>query len=161
MFERESTVYSFLLGYGRRLVADIDDARFVDQPAPGVNHPAWLLGHLTIASDFGLRLLGRPRACPKAWHRDFGPGSEPKPDRSAYPSKEELTAALEAGHERVAEAVRTASAEDMALPHEIEFLRNGLPTKADLLSHLMTAHEAMHLGHLSNWRRQMGMPYLF
>ena len=33
-----------------------------------------------------------------------------------------------------------------------------LPTLADLLSYLLSTHEAMHLGQLSAWRRQLGLP---
>jgi hypothetical protein len=29
------------------------------------------------------------------------------------------------------------------------------------LSHLMTTHEAGHIGQLSSWRRCVGLPYLF
>ena len=97
MFERECAVYAFLLGYARRLVADIDDAQLADQPTPGVNHPAWLLGHLAISTDFAADQV-RPGAQPaRAWFRDFGPGSIPRPDRASYPGKAELMAAYEAG----------------------------------------------------------------
>src|SRR3954465_416435 len=30
------------------LVADLPDADLARQPAPGMNHPAWILGHLAI-----------------------------------------------------------------------------------------------------------------
>jgi uncharacterized damage-inducible protein DinB len=161
MFERECTIYAFLLGYAQRLVSDIEDARFVEQPAAGVNHPAWLLGHLAVAGDLFLRMLGEPIACPKEWVRTFGPGSRPSCLRTDYPSKAELLVALERTHQRVTQAARKATPEAMAEPHSIDFLRDSLPTRGDLLAHVMTSHEGMHLGHLSNWRRQMGMPYIF
>jgi hypothetical protein len=161
MFDRELTIYRFLLGYCKYLIADIDDARFADQPSAGVNHPAWLLGHLTVVGNSGLNQLGAAVALPEGWPRIFGRGSQPIPDRAAYPSKDELIAALEACHERVDAAVRNALPETMAEPNPLEMLRAGLPTRGDLLAHMLTAHEAAHLGHLSNWRRQMGMPYLF
>lgn len=161
MFERERTLYAFLLEHARRLVADIDDARFADQPAPGLNHPAWLLGHLAIVSDAGLGLLGQPRESPRGWRELFGKTSTPRPDRRHYPGKEELWSAYESGHGRLAEAARNAPADGMDVPQPLEFLRPGLPTVGDLIAHILTTHEAMHLGHLSSWRRQVGLPYLF
>jgi hypothetical protein len=161
MFERECTVYAFLLGYARRLVADIDDARFADQPSPGVNHPAWLLGHLAVVADSAAGLFGESRLCPRRWQVDFGTGSQPRPDRGSYLNKGELLTALEAGHERLARLARGATPEALEGPHTVDVLLAALPTKADLLAHVLTSHEALHIGHLSNWRRQMGMPYLF
>ncbi len=160
MFERECTLYAFTMGYARLLSEDIDDARFAEQPAPGLNHPAWVLGHLAICTDYAAGLLGLPAACPKPWAQLFGPGSTPRPDRSIYPAKVDLLNVLEKGHERVTKAARNADPESIAQPHtlEIAFLKGPLPTVGDLLAHLMTTHEAAHLGQLSTWRRILGMP---
>lgn len=160
MFERECTLYAFVLGYAQRLVADLDEAEMAVQPAPGMNPPAWILGHLAIATDYALRLLGEATACPRDWHVRFGPGSVPPADPAAYPSKAELMAALERGHERVDTAARRATPERLEQPHgvEIAFLKEPLPTVGDLLAHLMTTHEAAHLGQLSAWRRLQGKP---
>src|SRR5690348_5956910 len=111
MFERECTVYAYLLDYGRRLVADIADDDMAEQPTPNVNHPAWLLGHLTISTDYVLHLLGQPRRCPAEWHERFGPGTEPNVDRSLYPSKAELLDAWAEAHARAASAAAGASEE--------------------------------------------------
>jgi hypothetical protein len=48
----------------------------------------------------------------------------------------------------------------MSEPHtlELRFLKGPLPTVGDLLAHLMTTHEAAHLGQLSAWRRLLGLP---
>lgn len=163
MYEREVTIYAFLLMYVQKLVNDINDTRFAEIPSPGINHPAWLLGHMAIATDYAAGLLGARIACPKAWHRLFGPGTQALPDRALYPSKSELMAALAAGHSRVVELIPSADPVALEQPHSVALgdIATLLPTKADLLAHLLTSHEASHLGHLSNWRRQLGMPYLF
>ena len=161
MFERERTLYAFLLGYVEKLVAEIADEDMTRQPTPGVNHPAWQLGHLSVVADSGCGLAGRPRVLRLSWHKQFGPGSTPDADRSLYPSKEELLTAYRAGHARLAEAVADATPETIDRPHPLEFLKPGLATVGDLLAHLLTTHEAMHVGHLSSWRRQMGLPHLF
>lgn len=163
MFERELKIHAFLLGYARLLIADIPDDQFTAQPSAGINHPAWQLGHLVFANDGAARLLGAPSVMAESWPALFGMGSKPVSDRSAYPGKDELLAALVAAHERVNAAAAQADPSLLDEPHAIpsEFLQRALPTKADLLAHLLTSHEAAHLGHLSSWRRQMGMPHLF
>lgn len=160
MFDRERTLYAFLLGYARKLVADVDDARFADQPAPGLNHPAWIVGHLAVAADYALQLLGRPTLCPRDWQVRFGPGSTPRPDRAVYPSKADLLAALERGHAAVGEAAAGAAPEGLDRAHEvpIAFLKESIPTAGGLIAHLLTTHEAAHLGQLSAWRRLVGLP---
>jgi len=160
MFDRERTLYAFLLDYARKLADGIADAHLADQPAPGLNHPAWILGHLSIGTDIARQLLGKPTACPESWPELFGPGSTPRPDRSVYPSKEELLGALARGHEAVARASAEVSPESLAGRHTVDlaFLKESIPTVGDLLAHLMTTHEATHLGQLSAWRRMMGLP---
>jgi hypothetical protein len=160
MFERECKLYEFVHGYCHKLADDLDDADLATQPAAGVNHAAWILGHLAIATDGALRCLGEPGVCPPDWPKLFGPGSTVVTDRAAYPSKAELLAVLDAGHARVLEGARKANPERMASQHKapFEYLRQSLPTVGDLLAHLMTTHFATHLGQLSTWRRLIGMP---
>jgi hypothetical protein len=159
MFEHERTLYDFVLHYITQLSADLDDARLTEQPAPGMNHPAWILGHLALCTDYGAMMLGDEMRCPEAWHKLFGPGSTPTTDRSAYPSKAELLDALIVGHKRVSEASKKADPVRMATPHDVQiaYLKKWIPTKGDLLAHLMTTHAAGHIGQLSAWRRINGM----
>jgi hypothetical protein len=77
------------LGYAKRLVADIPDDTMAIQPAPHMNHAAWVLGH--------------------------------------------------------------------PAPTPIEEVRGFLPTLGDSFVFVMAAHENMHLGQLSAWRRVQGM----
>jgi hypothetical protein len=160
MFERERKLYGIMLGLCKLQTGDIDDARLADLPAPGVNHPAWILTHLAVCTDYAARLLGQPTRCPKEWHQRCGPGSTLSAERSFYAGKGELLAALEAGHACVSEAAGRATEDVIARPHGVElaFVKNTFPTVGDLLVHLMTTHTGFHLGQLSTWRRMKGMP---
>jgi hypothetical protein len=160
MFERECTLYAFTHYYCHKLTDDLDDAQIATQSAAGINHPAWILGHLAIAIDYALQCVGERGICPPEWHKLFGPGSKPSTDRAAYPSKAEMLTVIDAGHARVSELARSADPERMAKRHTVpfEFLQQNLPTVGDLLAHLMTTHVAVHLGQLSAWRRLMGLP---
>ncbi|QDU88062.1 DinB superfamily protein [Pirellulimonas nuda] len=156
-------LYDFTLGYCQRLLEDVDEEQMQLQPSPGVNPPAWIVGHLAICTDFALGLLGEPKRLPAEWSEEFGPGSEPLSQQHPYPSKAELLIALKEGHAAVVAALPRVDPESLTVPNPIEsaVLRRAFPTAGDLLAHLMSTHESFHLGHLSNWRRQMGRPPLF
>jgi len=162
MFERESVLYDFVLGYVQRLMADVDDAQLAWSPQPGVHSAAWILAHLAIATDYALMNLGQKGAMPKEWHRRFGPGSAELSTGEPRPSKAELLEALAAGHARVKEAVKGARPEALQGPHPVKVL-DGTPIKTveQLIAHLMTTHAATHVGQLSFWRRCAGKPPLF
>lgn len=95
MFETECTINRFLLNYCRMMVSDIPDERMTEQPLPGVNHPAWILGHLAYSADGAVGALGGVKMLTGEWIKRFGPGSQPTTIRSDYPSKEELLQKLE------------------------------------------------------------------
>lgn len=156
-----NTLYAFTLGYCETLAAEIPEEQMRHQPAPGVNSPAWLLGHLALVADMMAASLGGEAKAPKAWNGMFGMGSDPAKLGDDCPTKSELLAALRDGHERLTAASAAAAPETLAKPNPIGLLSKPLPTLGDLVAHVMSTHEAMHAGHLSNWRRQMGHPPLF
>jgi hypothetical protein len=90
MFEQDIHVNQFMLGYAEELMKEIPDERLAEQPLPGVNHPAWIIGHLALTGDFAVKLLGGEQTLPKSWILQFGPKSTPSTERDIYPTKEEL-----------------------------------------------------------------------
>ena len=162
MFEREATLYRFMNGYLLKAIADFDDAALVT-PVPGsINPPAYILGHLATSNDSALQLFGLPGVCPPEWKTAFGPGSSPDKMQIPFPSRDELLAALQTGHDRVLAAAPQADPAAMAKRHHAGMFR-GTPieTVADLVALLMTTHFALHVGQLSLMRRQHGQPPLF
>jgi hypothetical protein len=163
MFAYQLAQFAFQLGYCQRMLADIDNLELARQAIPGGNHPAWIVGHLCLAADNGLKMLGQPSRLDESFGKLFGRGSAPQADRGLYPTKETLVAKLASTHAALAAAVPAASAELLAKPNPlpVPMLQQALPTVGHLLSHLLTTHEAMHLGQLSAWRRAMGREPLF
>ncbi|MCG3180238.1 MAG: hypothetical protein BIFFINMI_02596 [Phycisphaerae bacterium] len=152
--------YSRNLVTANRLLADIPDEAMADQAAGIVNHPAWQIGHLCMSADFVLTLLtGRGNLAPD-WRTRFGIGSQPQPDRSAYPPKAELLALLACQHAAVADAFAKADAAALEAPAP-ERVRAVFPRAGDIVVGLMTGHESHHLGTLSAWRRVRGKPSLY
>ncbi|MFM8577784.1 MAG: DinB family protein [Planctomycetaceae bacterium] len=96
---------SLKLGYAQRLVADISDAGMALQPAPGMNHDAWVLGHLACTADMLGAMIGLKPVCPSDWPTLFDWNSTPSSDASLYPSKATLLKALEDTHAQIAAAL--------------------------------------------------------
>lgn len=161
MFEQDIQVNQFLLGYADTLLRDLPDERLSEQPLPGVNHPAWILGHLTLTGDFAVKLLGGEAILPREWIVQYGPKSTPTPDRAVYPSKDELLNRLTERFDFTRHLARTADPEAMSAPNPRAHMAAQLPTLGDLVSFLMTGHLGVHLGQFSTWRRMIGLDPLF
>jgi hypothetical protein len=157
MFEREQTLYQFQLNYIKLLSADLEDGKLHETPFPGANPPVWILGHLAVCTDYAARMLGEKPVLPRDWHKQFAPGSNPQALEPPYPTKAELLAALEAGHQRVVNALPAASTALLDQPHAVELLKpTNLKTNGDVLAHLMSTHVAFHVAQLSACRRGLG-----
>lgn len=161
MLDSELKVNQFLMQYCWMLVADIADERMAQQPLPGVNHPAWVLGHLEFSADRARGLLGAEKELPAAWTPLFGPGSKPSSSRSDYPSKDELLRAVAQGFERLRQQAAAATPEQLGQPTTNPYTKGALPTVKDGVAFLLTGHLGVHLGQLSAWRRMTGLPPLF
>lgn len=157
MLQHVVFTYGFNLNTAKRLVGDLTAEQMCQQASGVVNHPAWSLGHLAGASAMLLKTLGHDATLPEGWDDVFKTGGIPSGDASIFPSKDELIAALESLHERVAAAVETVAPATLAAPHPHEGMRKYFPTVGDMVVFLMTSHEMDHLGQLAAWRRAMGL----
>ena len=157
MIQHVTYLYKFNLGVAGRLVADLTPEQMVLQPSGAVNHPAWSLGHLVLSANGLAMFLGLESDVPQDWHKTFATGGIPSGDAADYPSKDDLLAALAAQHERNTEAVLRADPAWFATPHPDERRRRYFPTVGDIVTFLMTSHEASHLGQVSAWRRAAGI----
>lgn len=144
--------------YARRLVADIPDDKMCVQPTPGVNHAAWVLGHVAFVFDSMIRVFDQKPVMPPEWTDVFNLASKPSGERSHYPSKAELWDAYEKTYLRIVEAVKAAPAEFFEREFPNPKLRPTLPTIGVAMVHILTSHQAGHFGQLSAWRRMQGLP---
>lgn len=145
------------LGYAKRLVADIPDEKMTLQPAPEMNHAAWVLGHLASTADMLGAMIDVKPVCPPEWAALFDWNSSPSSDASRYPSKSVLLKTLEDAHAGIAAALPGVPASRWSESTPIEEIRRFLPTLGDCFVFVMAAHENIHLGQLSAWRRLQGM----
>jgi hypothetical protein len=161
MLDSANQVNLLLMQYCRTLLADIPDERMTEQPVPGVNHPAWVLGHLAWAADGTLEKLGGQSALPAGWSALFGAGSKTSDARGDYPPKDELLRVFEQSYQQLRQKAAAASPEQLSRPTANPRAKETLPTMRELVPFLLTGHMGVHLGQLSSWRRMIGLPPLF
>jgi|694.fasta_scaffold00333_52 hypothetical protein len=162
MTASEATLNVFLRQYLKMITNDLDERHLDAIVINGFHSPRWILCHLAIAGDMGLRMLGKDRHCPKTWAVAYGPGSDGSTHPKIAPSKEELLSKISDIYTELASAVQSAPSELLEQPHSLELLKSSaLQTNGHLISHLLTTHFAVHLGQLSTIRRQIGLPHLF
>ena len=144
--------------YAKKLVADIPDDQMAVQPAPSMNHAAWVLGHLAYVFDSMIGVWNQKPNMSPEWKELFNVASKPQPERSKYPSKAALWDAYEKAYQRIVEVVKTASDADLDREFPNPRLRPVLPTVGVAMIHILTSHQGQHLGQLSAWRRAQGLP---
>ena len=161
MFDRELKTFAFLHRYAGMLMADVGDDERCARPTPKATHAAWLIGHLATSHDRLGKMFGQPQRLDERWHELFAPGATVEDDASLYPGRDELMAAYDAGHAALPGVIAALPPEKLEEPTPHERLRDALPTTGDLLTFILTGHEATHLGQLSAWRRGLGRDPLF
>src|SRR5262249_13888036 len=132
MLDSAIQVNLFLMQYCRRLLADISDERMTEQPVAGVNHPAWILGHLALTADGTVEKLGGQKVLPPAWTSLFAAGSKPSASRDVYPSKDELVRAVEQAYQHLRQAA-TANPENLSRPTTNPRAKEMLPTLKEMV----------------------------
>ncbi len=146
-------------GYALRLVGDLSDQQMLAQPIPGriLNHPAWVLSHLTLYTTICADMLrAKPFADPV--DHKYGAKSEPLLDPAAYEPRTKLIDLYKSAHDDAEAALLQVKDQTLAAPTPLERWRTLHPTTGDMLVTLMVKHESAHLGQLSAWRRALGLP---
>jgi hypothetical protein len=149
-----------LVGYAEMICGDVEDREFASRPG-GVNHPAFILGHLGLTADYTASIAGGKGVCPASWNSLFDQKKPLSENRSEYPSKDELLKTLRAATENALNAVEKLSADKLDRPHEQGWFEKELPTMRDMLCFLLVGHAGIHVGQLSAWRRMTGRAPLF
>ncbi len=143
------------LRYAEANLADIPDEKMTALPAGLVNHPAWIIGHIALAAERTVDLLGGQAACADECAVLFqDPPTEADGD---FPAKADLLAAMRDVYARLEKAFEAASDELLARPLPVEEMREAFPTIGDMAVGVLTLHPALHLGQLAAWRTAMGM----
>ena len=148
------------LMYGRMLVEDIPAEKFHRLPQANMNHPAFLLGHITISTDQALAALGQPElgVTPEGYVDLFENGRECVDEEGRYPARDEIVSYYGQRHEQAVEAIRWTPDEVFQRENPASGrLREMFPTVGAVVNFAVNCHHMGHLGQISAWRRVMGM----
>jgi len=143
---------------------DLNTGQRLFQPAPDVNHPLWLLGHIAGSEDH--LILGFCRGeslLPEEYGTLFAMGSKLLADPSGYPAGEEILDHMVRVHEAALDYVRGASQGELDQPPVTfdrldERARQLFATRGRCVW-FHANHEALHTGQMAYIRRLLGKPY--
>lgn len=145
--------------YTVELLENIDPVDWFRQPAEGVTHVAWQVGHLAVAQfRLALERLRGPRPedaelLPKDYLTLFGKGSTPDPDPGKYPATGDIRRVFDRVHEQVlseaGELTEAALDEPTDQPHPRFNTKHGALVWCAM-------HEMLHAGQLGLLRRLLG-----
>lgn len=157
------------LALAQALTKDIGAERFA-RLAPGkqgpieANHPAWIIGHLSIYPHMALLLVGDDDGAPEpiangSWTPKFAHGApmHDDPEGIHYPDKDTLVGTFVAETERVMAALPSVDDGLLAAPQTVERWKERMPRVYDSFAFLLGPHAMFHLGQLSTWRRAEGL----
>ena len=157
------------LNYADRLLKDIPAARFARLAAPGgqivqSNHPAFLIGHLSLYAPRIVEQLGGDAAVliaspaiQQSCSKDAA--CQDDPHGTIYPSMAEIAEAFYRGHRAALTALKDASDDLFQTPNPTGGRTTELfPTIGSMHALYCGGHLMYHLGQLSAWRRMEGLP---
>jgi hypothetical protein len=150
--------FAYCLDYLREQVADVADDDMVAQPNGIMNHPAWVVGHLTHTCQLLGGVIGLPEWLPNDWAGRYGTGSMPAADAGLYETKSRGLAILADAQARLTRAVEQLDDARLDEPFPDESYLDVFPTVRHALTQVLVGHTANHVGQLSVWRRAMGLP---
>jgi hypothetical protein len=152
-----------------RLLAGITPQSFARFARPGgvelhSNHPAFVLGHLSLYPAKVLAHLGRDAGdvTPPAKYEDlFKNGVECRDDPAGtiYPSMAELRDFFLRSYRAAIASLTEADDARLAGPNPSEGrMKELFPSLGAMLNFYLSGHAHAHLGQLSAWRRAQGLP---
>ncbi len=156
LFEREIQLNEFLISYLKLLMKGIGDDILFKGQLDGVNSPGWCLGHLATEGDKALNVIGIARSSPESWDNLFLMKATGIDDKTIFPKKSELTAAVSETYQKLRSAAANFDEAFIGAECPSQFLKPVLPTQGLLFAHMLTTHVAMHAGNIAAWRRTHG-----
>lgn len=149
----------FSRAYTLSLLADVDYEQWFCQPAEGVTHVAWQVGHLALA-EYGLglfRMRGRraedAQLMSSRFRKKYSKGSTPDPDPANNLPPMEIKEVFDRVHEQVMSELVDYNDDSLDAPIEEPYAL--FPTKLGGL-YFCAAHEMMHAGQIGLLRRLLG-----
>ncbi len=149
----------FARQYTLSLLNDVPHEEWFQQPAIGISHIAWQVGHLAMA-QYGLclfRMRGRQpvdtELMSSSFRKKFSKGTTPDPNPSANPAPQEIRDVLDRVYEQTMLELPQFDEQQLDEPLEEPFA--AFPTKLGGLL-FCSHHEMLHAGQIGLLRRLLG-----
>ena len=155
-WELKTQLFDLMRNMAAEMALGIPEEHF-NEPRGGSNSPKWIIGHLALGMDFGMNLLGEPTDAIAEMMPKYGPGSPGGRVEDSYTCYD-LVAHMRNVGDALKLKVAEVNEEQLSQPQTTPFLANELPTVGGLLAHIYTTHIALHMGQLSQIRRELGLP---
>jgi len=146
-----------LRAQNRQVLDDLTDEQWFAQAARGTNHAMWVAGHLTTSYGYFAEMLGGTNTAPERYHELFDAKSEPFPNPSIYPPKDEVLAEMDKAYAAMRDAFTALSAEDLDQRFSENF---GGFTRIEAAL-LTLYHDAFHFGQIATARKAQGLTPMF
>lgn len=149
-------------GYAERITKGVTAEQFARKPkGVNANHPAWVLGHLSVYPDrllpmLGLATLAKPIEASYETLFDHKSECRDDPAGSIYPPMPALLDRYMSRHEVIINALPEIADGVFERPNTFA-MQDRFPTMGHLTTFMLVGHSMLHLGQLSTWRRCMGM----
>jgi len=150
--------FAYALDYLREQVADVSDADLVTLPPGLTNHPAWVIGHLSLSCELLGGVIGVKPWLPADFAKRFGQDSVPVADARVYGPRDAALAQLADGEARIAAAVAALPAARLDAVFPNPAYREVFPTVRHALTQVLVGHTAHHVGQVGVWRKAMRLP---
>ena len=147
----------FMTQLAGMLVNDIDADKFADSLGTTINHPAFILGHLSYYAGMAMQLLGGDMELSDEDTELYQHGAECKSDPALYPSKDAAIAAFNERINTVADFIETCDEAAFAKSSAETPFFEKMPTMGAVATFMLVGHVPFHLGQISAWRRIAGM----
>lgn len=155
------------ISYAERLTSGVTAeqfARFAEVGGTTIesNHPAFVLGHLSIYPCRIVEDLGGDASSIKPsekYEALFSPSATclDDPEGKLYPAMDEIAEKFFAAHQAAIEALLAADDSAFAVENPNEAMRGKFATKGAMHAFYLGGHVMIHMGQLSAWRRAMGL----
>lgn len=150
--------FAYCLDFLREQLTDVNAADMVAQPNDIMNHPSWVVGHLSFACQLLGGVIGVREWLPPDWAARFGPGSLPVTDVSRYEARDDALAILREAQFRITREIEQLDASKLDQPFPDESYREVFPTVRHALTQVLVGHTGYHVGQVAVWRKAMGLP---
>ncbi len=148
---------NFMPHWASMLVNEIPDDQFATRLGTTINHPAFVLGHLSYYAAVAVQLLGGEVEIGENEAVLYQHGAECCDDASAYPDKQACIELFNARMKMAANFIATSSEETLNASAADTPFAERFDTLGQVATFMLIAHPPFHFGQLSAWRRVAGI----